>query len=148
MVRASINQLTTGAASGTAALELIVGTLIKGVWVRRIEVSLNASTASVYRVGRPQAKGITPTTPVRLLAEQYTDPTPAEIVDVTTALAWATPPGVPAQFYRGAALQGAVGASVAWDFANLFVPNNTSLVLWNAQLNGTAWVNIVVDVQQ
>lgn len=141
MIRASISRLTTGVGSGAAALEIIAGAT-KGFWLRQIDLTLAVATASVYQVGRPAVKGITPTTPVLLMVEESADPTTSQ---AGSALAWATPPTVPTQFYQGAALPAAIGASVVFTFERLWVPATTSIVLWNGAANGAAYVNVLID---
>lgn len=141
MIRASISRLTTGVGSGAAALEIIAGAT-KGFWLRQIDITLAAATASVYQIGRPTAKGITPTTPVLLMPEESADPTTCQ---VATALAWATPPTIPAQFYQSVALPAAIGAQAVFNFDRLWVPPLASIVLWNGAANGAIYVNITLD---
>lgn len=138
------SRLTTGTGAGAAALEIIAGTL-KGCWLRSIDFTLAAATASLYAIGRPAAKGVTPTTPLGFLIPESGDPVPSTVT-ATTALAWATPPTVPAAFYKQVSLPATVGAaSPQWVFDKLFIPLGQTLVLWNLALNSAAYVNIVID---
>lgn len=141
MTRASLERLTTGTGSGAACLEIIAGAS-KGFWLRQIDISIAAATASVFQFGRPAAKGVTPTTPVLLLPETSGDPT---TIQAATALAWATPPTIPTQFYRGGQLQALVGDRLSWTFYNFYVPAATTVVVWNGSAVSTAYVNVTLD---
>lgn len=142
--RGSISRRTTDGTSGAAALELIAHSAGNGINVREFSVYLAAATASTYGLGRPAAKGITPTTPVQLLADDSIS-TSANMA-TTTAVAWGTGPTAPTQFYRRISFPNVIGSYVTWTFQNgLFVPAGGSLVLWNLALNGVVDVNITVD---
>jgi hypothetical protein len=146
MIRTSIGRRTSDGTAAAAALEVIAGA--KGFFLRELWLSMAAATASIYGLGVPAAKGITPTTPVTNLVEGAPATTPAL---VTTAIAWATGPTVPAAFFRRIGLQAAIGAGLPapWTFGNqgLYVPAGTSIVLWNIGTNGIVDVDIVVDEQ-
>ncbi|MCJ7830933.1 MAG: hypothetical protein MUP86_00195, partial [Dehalococcoidia bacterium] len=76
-----------------------------GIW-------LNAATQSPIGIGRPQAIGVTPTSPVTVLAED-----PGDSTGLTqTALAWATAPTVPLNFFRRLNIAAAIGAGVLLTF--------------------------------
>lgn len=146
MIRTSIGRRTSDGTAAAAALEVIAGA--KGFFLRELWLSMAAATASVYGLGVPAAKGITPTSPVTNLIEGA----PTDAVALTkTAIAWATGPTVPAQFFRRIGLPATIGSGLPapWHFGNqgLFVPAGTSIVLWNIGTNGIVDVNIVVDEQ-
>lgn len=142
MTRASAARLTASGSSGAAALEIIAGAT-KGLWLRRIEVTLAAATASIFGVGRPAAKGITPTAPVLMLPDFSADPT---TLQGSTAVAWGTGPTVPANFYRQVSLAAAIGAQAIFTFDNgLWLSPGTSFVLWNGAANAVAYVNVIAD---
>lgn len=110
--------------------------------IMELGITINAATASVFGLGRPAAIGITPTTPVTLLAEDPGDPA----ATVVCALAWATGPTVPANFFRRISLPATVGAGVIWTFPRgLVIPISSSLVLWNITGNSVADVYVVGD---
>lgn len=110
--------------------------------IMEIGITINAATASVFGLGRPAAIGVTPTTPVTFLAE---DPGDAAAT-VTAALAWATGPTVPANFFRRISLPATVGAGVIWTFPKgLLIPVSSSLILWNITANSVADVYAVID---
>lgn len=147
MTRCSIARLTSSGSSGAAALEIIAPTLY-GFWLRGLQIALSAATASVYGLGRPAAKGITPTTPVALLLNGAVG-TLGQVL-TATALAWGTGPTVPVSFFRQVGLPATVGAnaflidpSVPSD--SIWVPANGSLVLWNGAANSVAYVSVTVD---
>lgn len=110
--------------------------------IMEIGISLVAATASVFGLGRPQAIGVTPTTPVTVLAEDASDP----VGTVQTALAWATPPTVPLNFFRRVSLPATIGAGVIWTFPNgLTIPVSSSLVIWNISAVSVIDTWVVLD---
>ena len=106
-----------------------------GIW-------LNAATQSPIGIGRPQAIGITPTTPVTVQAED-----PAESAGLTqTALAWATPPTVPLQFFRRVNIAAAIGAAVILTFPRgIVIAAGSSLINWNLAAVSLLDIHVVVD---
>lgn len=143
MNRASISRLTTTGTINAAALEIIAG-LTRGLWVRSIEIGITAATASIYAVGRPAAKGVTPTSP---LAFPILD-SDRELTIATTALAWGTPPTVPASFYKASSFPAVIGSGANQQFGNLWVPAGGTLVLWNLAGNSVAYVSIAIDEEE
>jgi len=143
MIRGSIARRTTNGVDASAAYELIAPP-VRGAWLRELLVTLAAATASTYGLGRPAAKGVAPTTPVRLLNESGGDPM---AVESTTAIAWTTTaPTVPAQFFRRVSFPATVSSSILWVFVNgLYIPGGETLVLWNLATNGVVDVTAVVD---
>lgn len=106
-----------------------------GIW-------LNAATQSPIGIGRPQAIGITPTTPVTVLSED-----PAESTGLTqTALAWGTAPTVPLNFFRRVNIAAAIGAGVLLTFPRgLVIPAAGSIVNWNIAVVSLYDCHIVAD---
>jgi len=121
-------------------MEIIAGS--RGFVLRQIDISLAAATASIYQLGRPAAKGITPTSPVLIMPEASGDPS---TLLTGTALAWATPPTVPTYFYRSAQMAAVVGQSISWTGLNIIVGAGMSIVLWNGAANSAAQVNVIID---
>ena len=110
--------------------------------ILEIGISIVAATASVFGLGRPAAMGITPTTPVTLLAEDTGDP----VATVKTALAWATKPTVPTAFLRRVSLPATIGAGMIWTFPfGLIIPISFSIVVWNITAVSLADIWVVVD---
>lgn len=140
MIRSSIGRRTSDGTAGAAALEILAGA--RGLNIRAITVTLAAATASSFGLGRPAAKGITPTTPVASLLE---DGSLSDTVLTQTAIAWGTGPTVPAQFLRRFGFPNVIGSYVHYNFTSLYLPPNASLVLWNIGTNGIADVTIVCD---
>lgn len=107
-----------------------------------IGIFMAAATASVFGIGRPQAIGITPTSPQNGLQEEFADPTGA----AKTALAWATPPTVPLNFFRRANLPATIGAGVILTFPRgIIIPVSGSIVVWNITATGIADIHCVWD---
>lgn len=121
-------EVRSGASNRPRVLEL-------GIW-------LNAATQSVVGIGRPQAIGVTPTSPVTVLAED-----PAESTGLTqTALAWATAPTVPLNFFRRLNIAGAIGAGAILTFPRgIVIAAANSIVTWNITGTSVADIHVVVD---
>lgn len=137
----SVANLTTGVGSGAAALELIASASDR-FWLLEIGAFLNAATASIYGIGRPQAIGVTPTSPITLLAEDNANPAGTS----KTALAWGTGPTVPTNFFRRVNLPATIGAGFLLTFPRgIACAVSLSLVLWNIQANGAVNCHVVVD---
>jgi hypothetical protein len=109
-----------------------------------IGLTINAATASVFGLGRPQAIGITPTSPVDMLPE---DPGEPGSTTFETALAWGTAPTVPLAFLRRVSLPATIGAGIVWQFPQgLIIPVSSSLVVWNITAVSVADIWIAGDL--
>ena len=125
---------TTGAAA--AELRAASGTPVR---LRELGLTLAAATASTYGVGRPAAVGVTPTSPITVLASNPSDPTGT----ATTAVAWGTGPTAPSQQLRRITLPATIGAGVifTWELNRFLIgPGNASaavasIVVWNLATN-------------
>jgi hypothetical protein len=136
---------TSGTASGAAAWELRTSSTDRPR-VKTIKVTLATAVASLFGVGRPAAIGVTPTSPVTVLALDPAEPAGTS----QTALAWGTGPTAPTAFLERAGLPGAIGNSYVFDFTwmpggGLLVPVSSSIVLWNLQLNALFDVTVSLD---
>jgi hypothetical protein len=137
----SLANRTTATGSGAANLEIRAGAtnrprlLEMGIW-------LNAATQSPIGIGRPQAIGVTPTSPVTVQAED-----PGDSAGLTqTALAWGTGPTVPLQFFRRVNIAASIGAGVIITFPRgIVIAAGGSLVNWNIAATSANDVHIVVD---
>ncbi len=141
MARYELGIRTTVTTTGAAAAELRAtsGNPFK---LAELGITLAAATASTYGLGRPAAVGVTPTTPITVLAMN-----PSETAGTaTTAVAWGTGPTVPAQFFRRIALPATIGAGIIWSWPpSRFIigPGNAaaaiaSIVVWNLAVNSAA----------
>jgi len=138
----SIANRTTNVTSAAATLEIIAAAAI-GYRLLELGLTLNAATASVFGYGTPAAIGVTPTTPVTVLTE---DGGNTSAGNTTTALAWATPPTVPANFLRRISLPATVGAGIIFTFPRgIFKLKATTTVLWNISATSVIDVWVVVD---
>lgn len=142
-MRYSLGVRTSNVTSGVTAVELFTGA---GETAKILEFSITmaAATASIFGIGRPAAQGITPTTPVALLPEDPNN----QVITVKTALAWATPPTIPAAFLKRFSLPAVIGANLTFRFPpkSLILLPSTSLVLWNLGTNGVSDVTITIDI--
>ena len=137
----SLANRTTATGSAAANLEIRAAAanrprlLETGIW-------LNAATQSPMGIGRPQAIGITPTSPVTVLQED-----PGDSTGLTqTALAWGTGPTVPLNFFRRVNIAAAIGAGVVLTFPRgIVIAAAGSLVVWNIAAVSVADIHVVVD---
>jgi hypothetical protein len=137
----SIANRTSNVTIATAALEIRT-TSTDRPRLMEIGISLNVATACCFALGRPGAIGVTPTSPITVLAEDVGDP----VGTVTTALAWGTAPTVPTNFFRRVSLPAALGAGIIWTFPRgLVIPVSSSLVIWNITATALADIWIVID---
>lgn len=141
MARYELGIRTTVATTAAAAAELrsASGNIVK---VLEVGITLALGTASTYGLGRPAAVGVTPTSPITVLATN-----PSETAGTaTTAVAWGTGPTVPANFFRRITLPATIGAGIIWTWppAKFIIgPGNAaaavaSIVVWNLATNSAA----------
>ena len=137
----SIANRTSNVTTAAACLEMRTTTTDRPR-IMEIGISLVTAAATIIGIGRPAAIGVTPTSPQTVLPEDPGDP----VGTITTALAWATPPTVPANFFRRWSFPATVGAGVILTFPRgLIIPISSSLVLWNILGGATLDVHVVVD---
>ena len=130
----SLGVRTTNGVDASAAWEIRTGATPGRVKLVEFGLFLTAAIESNYALGFPAAIGVTPTDPVDFLQED-TDNVLASGV-LQSALAWATPPTVPANFYRRVTLPATIGTGVIWTFPKgIVIPVSSSIVLWNAGTN-------------
>jgi len=123
----SISQRTSSGTAATAAWEIISTSAQVRPAILELGLTQNAATAGVFGLGRPQAKGVTPTTPQTSLAEDYNE----VVGNTTVAVAWGTGPTVPLNFFRRITCPATIGAGVIWTFPRgLIIQSNFSIVLW------------------
>jgi hypothetical protein len=122
----SLANRTTATSAASASLEMRT-TATDRARLMELGLTQNTATAGVYGLGRPAAIGITPTSPVTVLAEDSGDPAGT----VTTALAWGTGPTVPAAFFRRVTCPATAGAGIIWIFPRgLVIAVSNSIVVW------------------
>jgi hypothetical protein len=141
----AIYSVANRTSSGTAASPAQENIASSAVAYRLLEfgITQNGPTASVFGLGRPAAIGVTPTSPVTVLAEDQGNNSAG---NTTTALAWGTAPTVPANFFRRVSLPATVGAGIIWTFPRgiIVLKSNTS-VLWVIATAAVADTWLVVD---
>lgn len=140
----SLATRTTATANAAASLEVIAGSAV-GYALVEFGLTISAATGSVFGIGRPAATGVTPTSPVTVLAE---DGGNTATGNTTTALAWGTGPTVPANFFRRVSFPATIGSGIVWTFPRkLNVLKTLSLVLWNPSggSNSASDLWVVVD---
>lgn len=140
----SLGVLTTATAIGTA-WEIRTGASPARVRLLELGLFLNAATASVVGLGRPAAIGVTPTSPIDFLPEDPNDVLASGVVQ--SAVAWATAPTAPTNFFRMIALPATIGTGVIWTFPKgLVIPASSSIVLYLIAASSALRVYAVIDV--
>ena len=142
MARYSVSQRTTSGTAATAAWE-VRSTSTNKPRIVEMGISQNAATASVFGLGRPQAIGITPTSPVTFL-DEFDGGGPVGLT--TCAVAWATGPTVPLNFFRRVSLEATVGRGIIWTFPlGIGISVSNSIVIWVIATSAVADVWAVAD---
>lgn len=137
----SLGSRTSNLTITQACWELRTTASVRAV-VLEIHFFMATGTAVSIGVGRPAAIGVTPTSPVTVLAEDAGAPAG----NTQVALAWATSPTAPTSFLRRWNGPATIGAGIIFTFPRgLIVPLSSSLVIWNITANVAADVNVVLD---
>ncbi len=133
---------TSNVTTGAACWELRSGAS-RPLYVREVKVFMAAATASTFGLGRPAAIGVTPTSPVTVLPVNTDDATGTGQV----ALAWATGPTIPTNFFERFSLVNQIGAGIilAWPNLPLVVPVSSSVILWNISATGVSDVAVSLE---
>lgn len=139
----ALGQRTSGTAANTPVWEIKAGSSNR---CRVLELGFTQVTAvaGIIGVGRPQAAGVTPTSPQNFVKE---DDGNAPTAATKAAVAWGTAPTFPLSFIRRACMPATIGAGVLWTFPRgLPIPPSSALVVWNFFLAGpTLDVFAVID---
>lgn len=136
---------TVDGTTGAAAWEIRTGATPGRAKLIELGFTLAAATASVIGLGRPQAIGITPTTPVDFLPEDPNDVVASGVVQ--SSLAWGTGPTIPVSFLRRIALPATIGVGVIWTFPKgTVIPVSSSIILWNLGTNSVLDAYAVVEI--
>lgn len=125
--------LTTGTASGAAALEIRAGAN-DPLYIEELGLFLNAATASLLGFGRPAN---TPAGGTVGLGDADLGGDEAASAGGVVLSGWTTAPTAPTIYKRQVALPAAIGNGVIWRWGGegLRVKAGTSMVVWNLQLN-------------
>jgi hypothetical protein len=122
----SLSQRTVATSAASANWEIRTTATCRA---QLLEVGLAQVTAvaATLGLGRPQAIGVTPTSPVNFLQEDPGEPN----ANTTACVAWGTPPTVPLQFFRRITCPATIGAGVIWTFPRgLFIAVSASMIVW------------------
>lgn len=142
----SLAQRTTATAAASANWE-VRAAATNAPLVMELSFFQVTAVAGVFGIGRPAAIGVTPTTPVQVLAEGV----PPGAAGLPTglsqaALAWGTGPTVPTAFNRRIACAATIGVGGIFVFPRGFmIPASGSIVLWIIATAPVCDVNVVVD---
>jgi len=144
-MRLSLGVRTTNVTTGNACWEILTGSTPGRVKIFEIGITLAAATTSTFALGRPQAKGVTPTSAVDFQVEDPNDVLASGVVQ--SALAWGTGPTIPLAYFRRVSLPATVGTGVIWTFPEgLVIPVSSSVIIWNLDTNAAADMYAVVEV--
>mgnify|MGYP003395110288 CR=1 FL=1 len=144
-MRVSLGVRTVSGTTGAAAWEIITGATPGRARLIEMGVFLVAATATTLGLGRPQAIGITPTTPVDFLPEDPNDVIAAGVIQ--SALAWGTGPTIPVSYFRRIALPAVIGSGVIWTFPEgIVIPISSSIILWNLATNSVLDAYAVLSI--
>jgi hypothetical protein len=144
-MRYTLGVRTSNATDAECAWELITGATPGRVKLVELGIFLAAATATTIGLGRPQAIGITPTTPADFLPEDPNNVLASGVAQ--SALAWGTKPTIPTAFLRRIALPAVIGTGVIWTFPEgITIPVSSSLILWNLATNSVLDVYAVVEI--
>ena len=144
-MRYSLGVRTTNATDAECAWEIITGATPGRVRLVELGIFLAEATATTIGLGRPQAVGITPTTPVDFLPEDPNDVLASGVAQ--SALAWGTKPTIPVSFIRRIALPAVIGTGVIWTFPEgVVIPVSSSIILWNLATNSVLDAYAVVEI--
>jgi len=137
--------LTTNTSASQCIFELIASAT-NAYRILELGITNNAATAGVYGFGRPAATGVTPTTPVTVLAE---DAGNTQAGQSNTALAWGTSPTTPTIYMRRVGVPAIIGVGMIWTFPRgVTVIKTLSTVVYNAQAQIGAAMNLWVVVDE
>lgn len=137
----SIARRTTNVTSGQSAHTIYTASTDRAALLEA-GIFMGAATASTYSLGRPAAAGITPTSPVLLLAEDAGGPA----ATVNSALAWSTSPTSPTNDLRRWASPATIGTGVIFTFPRgVIIAVSANFVLQNLATNGVVDSYFVVD---
>jgi hypothetical protein len=121
---------TVDGTTGAAAWEIRTGATPGRFRLMEIGFSLVAATACAIGLGKPQAIGITPTTPVDFDPEDPNDVLATALLQ--SSLQWGTGPTIPAKFCRRWSFPATIGSGIIFTWPKgLVIPVSNSIVLWN-----------------
>ena len=144
-MRVSLGVRTVSGVTGAAAWEILTGATPGRARLIEMGIFLVAATATTIGLGRPQAIGITPTTPVDFLPEDPNDVVASGVIQ--SALAWGTGPTIPVSYFRRIALPAVIGSGVIWTFPEgLVIPISSSIILWNLATNSVLDAYAVLSI--
>lgn len=139
----SLSLRTVNGTIDEPAYELMVGATPGRARLMELGITLAEATASIFGLGRPQAKGIAPAAAEDFLLMDPSDVLAAGVVQADTA--WDTDPTVPLQFFRRITLPATIGTGIIWTFGDgLIIPVDESLVVWNLANNALADIYAVI----
>jgi len=145
MARFQLGVRTSNVTSAQSLFEIIAGAM--GCRLRGINITLATAVTGAFGVGRPAAKGITPTTPITFpTVDGVGDPSLSKI-----ALAWGTSPTAPSPYYRRVSMPATIGAMADLVFTvvgrgGIWIPAGGTLVLHN--ITGGPTLDATIEIEE
>lgn len=138
----ALSQRTTATAAASACWEVRSAATAKPK-IMELGISQVAATAGVFGIGRPQAIGVTPTSP-QTFVDEGDGAAPA--ATTTSCIAWGTGPTVPANFNRRLACAATIGVGAIFTFPRgLGIAVSSSIVVWIIATAPVCDVYAVID---
>ncbi len=133
----------------SAAVAEIIATATDAPRILEIVWTTATTSAQSIAVGRPAAGGVLAQRPFAFAPDDANDlPATVKIAGPTpNATGWATPPTLPANFFRRATVQNVFGSNIRWKFRDgLVIPAGGSIVFWVFSGNPIGNLNVVISV--
>jgi len=143
MSRFATAVLTTGTSNNVASIEIINSSNTIPAFIKEIGVALNAATASVIVLGRPAAKGVTPTSPAAFVDEEG-----KATGLVTSAIAWGTSPTAPTVPMRRMGFPATVGSNMKFEFGGRGVRLSPGQTFVIHNVGAVSAMNVYAVVEQ
>ena len=144
-MKLSLAVRTSSGVDAEPCWEIRTGATPGRVKILEIGVTIAAATTTTIGIGRPQAIGITPTSPVDFLPADPNDVVASGVVQ--SALAWVTKPTIPTAFLRRVSLPATIGTGVIFPFSEgLVIPVSSSIIIWNLDTNSVLDAYAIVEI--
>ena len=136
---------TTGATTASIAIWGILPPSNESTRIHELHVTQTTAVITSFGFGRASAAGVTPTSPVAVIAETYGDAAGRS----TVATAWATPPTAPAAYLRRIYLPATTGQGVILVFPyGISMQPAFEMTLTNLIAGASAVANITAVVSE
>jgi len=144
-MKVSLGVRTLSGTNATAGWEIRTGATPGKARLIELGFFLAEAITSTIGLGRPEAIGVTPTSPVNFIPEDTDDVIASGVIQ--SAVAWGTGPTAPDVFLRRITLPATIGTGVIFTWPRgLAIPVSSSLVLWNLDTNAVLDCYAVLEI--